>query len=96
MSNLSINIIPFNHPKQEMEFGFITENKLGYYPLPKWAYPRYLWENYKDELQDIERLYCNFLDQEEPEYKVKINLKNNWKFADHYYTKLMRPLQKAR
>jgi hypothetical protein len=70
-----------------MEFGFIKEKKSGYYPLPKWAYPRYLWENYEEELQDIERLYCNFSDQEESDYTVTINLKDNWKFADHYYTK---------
>lgn len=85
--NLRINIIPFRHPVDEMEFSFVKEKQPGYFPLPKWAYPKYLWENYEEELQDIDCLYSDFSNQAGADYKVSINLKDNWKFADHYYTK---------
>ena len=87
MQNLSMNIIPFRHLQDELEFGFISEKKPGYYPLPKWAYPKYLWENFEDELKELDCLYCNFSNSDEHEYKANISLQENWKFADHYYTK---------
>lgn len=87
MQKLTLNIIPFKHPSTLMEFGFYKEKKDEYYPLKKYNYPRSLWENYEEELQDCNRLYSNFKDKEDCDFIATVDLSKSFKFADHYYTK---------
>ncbi len=87
MQKLTLNIIPFKHPSTLMEFGFYKEKKDGYYPLKKYNYPRSLWDNYEEELQNCNRLYSNFKNKEDCDFIATVDLGKSFKFADHYYTK---------
>lgn len=87
MQNLTLNIIPFNHPTTLLEFGFYKEKKEGYYPLRKYEYPKDLWAKYEEELQDCDRLYSNFKDTEDCDFITTVDFTTSWNFANHYYTK---------
>ena len=88
MENLKINIIPFNHPSLDKEFGFYKEKKEGYYPIHRAELPNELWDTQKEEVLKAKHFYTNFKDTVNCTLKTKVDLSRSTKFAKHYYTRL--------
>lgn len=89
MENLKINIIPFNHPSLQKEFGFYNEKKEGYYPIHRADLPNEIWDNFKSNLQDIKHLYSNFSDIQDCDMLATVDMFHSITFAKHYYTRLV-------
>ena len=89
MENLKINIIPFNHPVQELEIGFYKKENKGFYSLWKGEYPQSFWDDFNAEMQDCDKLYTNFKDTLYCDYKATVDFTKNTRLAAHYYTRLI-------
>ena len=89
MENLTLNIIPFSHPVQELEIGFYKQEKQGYYSLWKGEYPQSFWDDFNEEMQTCDKLYTNFIDTENCDYKASVNFSKNRRLAVHYYSRLI-------
>lgn len=88
--HLKLNILTFDHPEEEKEFGFVKEKKEGYAPLQRHEFPLELWSKHEEELQNTRYLYSDFKTKEEADYTTKVNLTESTNFAKHYYTHLIR------
>ena len=89
MQKLTLNIIPFNHPNQDLEIGFYKEEIKGYYSLWKGEYPQSFWEDFNAEMKECDKLYTNFKDTENCDYKTKVDYSKNKRLAVHYYSRLI-------
>lgn len=89
MENLKINIIPFEHPVQELEIGFYKKEKKGYYSLWKGEYPQSFWDDFNTEMQDCDKLYTNFKDTIDCDFKATVDFTKNTRLAAHYYSRLI-------
>lgn len=89
MENHKINIIPFQHPSLQKEFGFYKEKKDGFYPIHRSDLPKEIWVNFKGELQDVKFLYSNFSDTQDCNMLATVDMFHSTTFAKHYYTRLV-------
>jgi hypothetical protein len=89
LENLKINIIPFNHPSLNKEFGFYNEKKEGYYPIHRVELPNELWDTQKEEVVKSKYYYTNFKDTEDCTLKTTVDFSLSTKFAKHYYTQMV-------
>ena len=89
MENLKINIIPFNHPSLNKEFGFYKEKKEGFHAIHRAELPKEIWDNFKTELQDLKFLYSNFSDTQDCDMLASVDMYKSTTFAKHYYTRLV-------
>ncbi len=89
MENLKINIIPFNHPSLNKEFGFYKEKKEGFHAIHRAELPKEIWDNFKTELQNLKFLYSNFSDTQDCDMLVSVDMYKSTTFAKHYYTRLV-------
>ena len=89
MQKLTLNIIPFNHPNQGLEIGFYKQEKQGYYSLWKGEYPISFWDDFNEEMQECDRLYTNFVDTDNNDYKTVVDFSKNKRLAAHYYSRLI-------
>lgn len=86
----TINIIPFTHPIEELEFQFIKEKTSGYAPLKHWEFPKAITGVLDSEDVKITKsLYCNFISDATSSISLKINLSKSPHFADNYYKHLI-------
>lgn len=88
-SNHIINVLTFPYPKEEKTFGFKTTKTNGESPLRKSEYPKELWSTHKHELQNIDRLYCDFRTTENCKYITPVDLTKSLFFSKHYYNFLI-------
>ena len=77
MENLKINIIPFEHPVQILEIGYYKKKKEGFYSLWKGEYPQSFWDDFNAEMKDCDKLYTNFKDTLNCDYKAKVDFTKN-------------------
>ena len=89
LENLTLNIIPFDYPVQKLEIGFYKQEKQGYYSLWKGEYPQYFWDDFNKEVQECKRLYTNFKDTKNCDYKAIVDFTKNTRLATHYYSRLI-------
>jgi hypothetical protein len=89
LENLKINIIPFNHPSLNKEFGFYKEKKEGFHAIHRAELPKEIWDNFKTELQNLKFLYSNFSDTQDCDMLVSVDMYKSTTFAKHYYTRLV-------
>lgn len=82
---LVINILTFNAPAEHIEFQLFKEKIIGSYPLTKYEYPFSLHDDYGDEIQSYDKLYCTFDNNVLGDYKTCIDLNVARGFAIHYF-----------
>lgn len=88
--NLILNMLTFNHPVEQKQFGLFREQKEGYSPLHKSEWPLELKDT-NPELweEDIEHLYSDFKTIDGADFTQDVDLKRSKRFAKHYYTNLI-------
>lgn len=88
--NLILNMLTFNHPVEQKQFGLFREQKEGYSPLHKSEWPLDLKDT-NPELWDeeIDYLYSDFNTLDSADFTTEVNLSRSRNFAKHYYTNLI-------
>ena len=87
MSQLKLNIIPFEHPAQEMTFGFKSARQKGFFPLNADEFPSVLQEKLNG--QNIDRLYGTDKEINDPEFTITIKPEESPQFVKHHYSQLV-------
>jgi len=88
---LRLNIIPFTAPIEEAEFSFYQERINNSYPVFKNDLNGLLSFHFSEaEIENLEKLYTDFLPPKEGALVLNINLTENPRFANHYYRYLIR------
>ena len=83
---LRLNIIPFTAPIKEAEFSFYQERIPDSYPVFKNDLNGLLTFHFSEaEIENLEKLYTDFLPPKEGALVLNINLTENPRFANHYY-----------
>lgn len=80
-----MNILTFSHPEKALTFGFKLKKASGHSPLRQGEFPLELFSKHKQELKDVQNLYCDFKSTDNCDYITAVNLNKSIYFAKHYY-----------
>ena len=84
MSEYEINILPFSILQEQIDIGFVTEEKEGYHRTIKNDLPK----NYPPE-KVVEKFAWWTIDPQQDDTVLSVNLFENKRFAKHYFNKIL-------
>lgn len=89
--NLILNMVTFNHPVEQMQFGLFRNEFKDSTRLYKTVWPLTLKESNPELWEDekMEYLYTDFETTENADFLIDIKLSENKPIAKRYYTKLI-------